>query len=1367
MAEPTPIFVTPSTTVVQVNTLQTPYTPVILNSFQYAGQLVTILDGTSSFGVTQSSIVVSTQVATQFLDGSISTLINQPQGFLTVQAQAPNVWSFLNAFPFWNQYPSAITQNLTTSNLYSFATSTLQEITSSVTTQNLIVSGNLTLKGGITLNQTISSLGAVNLFSSVTGYESAFFSSGFSSLGAVQLFSSLTVDGNFFTPSSLQFLSTLNVSTSVSVAGYVSTTLVSLSGSLTTHRLIVQGSTPTSVNAGGSLLVDTAVLGMSSLYGGGNFESFLTTVSSFSTLSSMAIFGSMVVTRDSIFQSNVSTQGSLVVRGTLSTGIHTLVLQDISAGNLFNVQQSTLVNGTLSTLDFQAQRGWIQGNLQVDPTTSLVTTAQDITIEKSFGIGDVIGMSTTIGGILSTTAQGVFSGNVFGNQALFIRQEVSTLSSVSTLGDVYVYGALSTFGPLWISSSAEFWQTLNVSSTSYWNQSNVSSSYIKGDLRVLGNLTASQTLTLSSIVLPSTVLANNFQVSSLFVGYGGMASTTLLSSLRTSSLATGGILNPSFTMDMSNVFQTINLSTFLLSSFEFQAKSEGILAPSTFFQATSSFGVNTIASTNTFDVNVLAYTLCNMNVLQILSANTMFGGLVTGTLQGDGSLLSNINYPAQLSTGLITTSSLISRKVETQSLILSSMTADLFASQSTLTVGTFSIFGNASVNPNTSSLYFATPTTEQNLLVIGNASVFGNGSGTVKKQMIVNSNFLPNFTTTNYTLGVGGTMRVTGISSPNFVFPFDTYRADVLVAGKFVSTGSLELATGTMGLSTGTFFISESDVVQVRSTNIIQPFVSTLQFNSTLFVNRIDQRVGVNTRPFYTLDVNSVAYASQSVTTLTSTLVQNQIQVRQTLSTFWFATNLFFGGGSGWSNLLWSSDGETWTNYSGTYTNGAGNISLNSIAYDGGKQYFGSGLTTSNMWVAVGQEGIPGGTGKIVSVVDLGGTLTADLATIASPIGTRQAFTGVAYNGSIWLATCPITGGNANDSIVLSTDGKTWLNSFEMQAGMTSGYVFQGGARGVAWNANGIQWVAVGIGDGSDPTTTIGVSYDGSNWAPARSGGFTGTSPSGGFGVVWTGCNWVATGDGGFGPGGYSFLTSPDGWVWTPRVGYGFLNPKGWGTAIAWNGYRLVAVGTAGFPFVQSIQYSDDYGATWSVASGDLFENSGDQGYSVNWNGNYWLATGVQGFRKSYDGKTWFQPLTAVGFPITSASWTSNSIPSMGIGSSTLTILEDDAPLPPPEYQPPSPILRSKLAFKEQLQFLNDPGYGFDLRDATPYVAYTSSLLNINTLKINEGNNVGTLPFLTLFTSSFVQQGTTLVSGFLSTTATFYQGGYYLDLQNV
>ena len=356
---------------------------------------------------------------------------------------------------------------------------------------------------------------------------------------------------------------------------------------------------------------------------------------------------------------------------------------------------------------------------------------------------------------------------------------------------------------------------------------------------------------------------------------------------------------------------------------------------------------------------------------------------------------------------------------------------------------------------------------------------------------------------------------------------------------------------------------------------------------------------------------------------------------------------------------------------------------------------------------------------------------------IQAPIGTRGAITGVAYNGSIWVATCLTSGGNQTDSLLWSPDGLDWSNA--VSGGFTNG------GRSVAWN--GSLWVAVGVG-GAQPINTILTSTDGSNWNNSVSGGFTGTNPSGGFGVVWTGCNWVATGDGGFGTGSYSFLTSPDGSNWTPSVGYGFLDPKGWGTAIAWNGRRLVAVGTEGL-IPQTIQYSDDYGATWTVASGTLFEGAGDQGTCVAWNGSYWLAGSLQGFRKSYDGITWFQPLTAPGVYITSLSWTSNAVPTMAIGSSTLQTLSPG------------------IEVYDQLQFINNPYLEFETRGPTPYIGYTSSILTVNSLKINQSNNIGTLPFSTLFTSSFVQEGTTLVSGFLSTTAVFYQGGFYLDIQNV
>ena len=1315
MAEPIPIFVTPSTTLVQVNTLQIPYTPVILNAYNYTGQVVTVLDATSSFGVVQSSIVVSTQTATQFSDGSISTLINQPRGFITVQAQVPNVWNFLNSFPFRNQYFSAGTQNLTTSTLYSQTTSTIQEITSSLTTEKLVVSGNLTLKAGITLNQTISSLGSVNLFSSVTAYETAFFSSGFSTLGAVQLNSSLTVDGNLTSVSSLRFLSTVNVSTSISVVGYLSTSLINLSGSLTNFRLIVQESTPTSIDSAGSLFVTNTLQVLSSLQSGRNIDSFYTTATYFSTLSSMAIANALAVRQSAIFHNYLSTQGNVVVKGNLSTG-NTLVLENIYGRQDVSIGNTVLIQGFLSTTNLEAEAVVVKKNLLVEPTLTNPNSFQDITIQKSFGVGAFQTTSTTIGGTLSTSSYAYLQGSLYGEGVFFGRQEVSSIGSFSTLGDLYVYGSLSTFAPLSITSSATLVQNLTVTSTSFWNQSNISSSVIRGDLRILENLTATQTITLSSIVLPSSVVANNFQVSSLFVGYTGTASTTLISSLYASSIATGGIVNPSFTMDMSNVFQTLNLSTFLISSLEFQAKSVDYssLQPSTFFQATSSFGVNTIASTNTFDVNTLAYTLSNMYVLKVLSANTMFGGIITGTLQGSGILLSNVNYPAQLSTGTILTSSLISKKIVTNSLQLSSITADLFVTQSTLQVGNMNIYGNAFINPNISTLYIAAPTNANSLLMLNNMSIYGNGAGTVKKQVIINSNFLPNFTTTDYTLGVGTTMRVNQISSPNFILPLDTLYSDVLVITDVLSTGILTVDSGYIGLSSGTFFIPESATVQTRSTNIVQPSLSSLTFNSTLFINRELQRVGINTQPYFTLDVKSVASAS-NVATHTSSLVQNQLQVRQSLSSIWVGTS---PSGGSFYNFQISADGENWSNF--PYSNTT--IGLCNIAFNGGAVQFlqPDYVSPINTYVAVGQLGI----------------LTLDEGIVTSQTyqaaaGTRTAFTNVAYNGAYWVATCLTTGNVATDSLLWSSNGSSWSNA--ISGGLT------GGANGVAWN--GSLWVAVG--KGSTPTNTIVTSTDGSNWTAINSGGFTGIK--GGYGVVWTGLNWVATGDGNLTS---SYLTSDDGVNWVTRTGFGFLNPKGWGVAIAWNGTRLVAVGTQG-AVTQSIQYSDDYGQTWSIASGDLFDNPGDEGLCVSWNGAYWLAGGNQGVRKSYNGSTWFTPATAPNIMITGLAWSSNATPSLAVGSSTIQYLSPNIP------------------YYDQLQFINNPLPTILNRTATPYVAYTSSILNVNSLQFDERQNVGTLPLITTTRSTFYQTGSALISGYVSTNAVFYQGGFYLDIQYV
>jgi hypothetical protein len=875
MANPTPIFVSPSTTIVQVNPLLSPYTPVILNSYSYTGQVVTIRDGTSSFGILDTPIVVST-ASSQLSDGSLSTLLNQPQGTITAQAGTTS-WAILNSFPFRNQYLSAGVQNLTVSTLFASTLSTLQEFTSSLIVENLFVSGNFSQSSPLVLNQTISTLGNVDLYSTITVWQSTFFSSGLSTLGKVVFTSSLTVSDNLITPSTVRFLSSVSTA-SGSVVGYLSTSLVRLGSTFNTNRLVVTESQCDSIDVGGSIQVQGLLETASTLTAGGAFTSYKTTIGSLSSLRSMAIAGSVYVDSNAVIHGNLSTLGATSVVGLLSVASETVVDGDVQA-SLLRVYGSTVVSGLLSTLNFMSEDATVLGNLQVDPTLTHATPIGSLVLQTAFGVGSVESVSTTIGGTLSTPTNFVALGSIIALSSFTGQGSFVTLASFSTLGSLFSLSSLSNRGDVYVSSSVHIDSNVTAGSL-FFNQSNVSSTYIGQDLSILGNLTVTQTMKLSSISLVSSVLANSFETSTLAAGYEGIVSSVLISSLRTSSLGTGGILFPSFTMDMSNDFQTINLSTLLLSSLQFFAQSEGLFAPNTFFQATQSFGVNTIASTTTFDVNTIAYTLCNTTILKTLSTNAVFGTTIEGSLSGDGRLLSNVSYPKGLSTMFVETSSLKGERIHTDSLFVSTMAADIFTVMSTLTVGQIGIYGasyyaDLSDNTLSSFLYIAAPVNIANLLLLNSMSIYGNSAGTVPKQVVVNSNLFSLPTPNPYTFAANS-IRTSSIVSSNFSLPIDRVDGDVFMVNT-LNSKSLYVSSSQIGLSPGLLIVPEGEHIGTRSTNTIETFQSTLIFNSTLFVSYPLSSVGINTFPYYTLDVHSVAYAPNGVEIYESTLVLNKV----------------------------------------------------------------------------------------------------------------------------------------------------------------------------------------------------------------------------------------------------------------------------------------------------------------------------------------------------------------------------------------------------------------------------------------------------------------------------------------------------------
>lgn len=891
MASANPILVSPSTTIVQVNPLASPFTSVLLNSYAYAGQLVTVVDGTSSFGVLQTPIVVSTVSQTQFTDGSISTLINQPQGTLTAQAQSPNLWAILNSFPFRNQYISAGVQNLNVSTLFTSSLSTLQEFTSSLIVENLFVSGNFSQSSGLVLNQTISSLGNVDLYSTITVWQSTFFSSALSTIGDVFLVSSLTVGGNLFVPSTVRFLSSVSVQENVSLVGYLSTSLVRLGSTLNTNQLFVQSSDLTSIDVGGDIRVNGLLRVLGSLNSGSNFTSYRTSVGAFSTFSSMAVAGSVYVDSNTTFLGALSTQGALSIRSLVSVAGDAFLQGNASFGSTLSVNGSTFVKGFFSSVNLLGEEISVSGNLGVSPALTNPTRVENITIRSAFGVGSIDSVSTTIGGRLSTTALLYVEGSLYGQSSMTVNESFHTSQSFSTLENLYSLGALSTLGNVLVNGSTRIDSNV-YANTVYLNQSNISSAYFAQDLSILGNLTVTQTMKLSSITLISSVLANSFETSTLAAGYEGIFNSTFISSLKTSSLGTGGVYYPEFTMDMSNELYTVNLSTFLLSSLLFLAQSEGTFAPSTFFTATNSFGVNIRASTNTMDVNTIAYTLCNTNVLNIISTNAVFGDTLLGTLRGNGELLSNVGYPAGLSTSFLETSSLKGRFVSTFNGATSTLITDALFVKSTLGIGPIGFFGNADLtdlsnNPLSNLIHVAAPINRANLLFLNTMSIYGNSAETIDKQVVVNSNLFqiplrplnpPAFLTRDiYTLAADA-IRVSSVVSPNFSLNFDTVDGDILRVNT-LNANSVYVSSGRLGLSPGFLLLPEDEQISVRSTNTIQSYQSTLIFNSTLFVNFPISSVGINTFPYYKLDVFSNAFVPNLYVSQ-STLITNRLNMR-------------------------------------------------------------------------------------------------------------------------------------------------------------------------------------------------------------------------------------------------------------------------------------------------------------------------------------------------------------------------------------------------------------------------------------------------------------------------------------------------------
>ena len=1365
MALPNPIYVSPSTTFVQVDPLQSPYTPVILNSVVYPGQVVSVLDTTSSFGVLTTPIVVSTISTTSFSDGSISTVINQPQGFLTAQTLTTNSWTFLNSFPFRNQYLSAGVQNLTTSTLYTALGYTTQEYVSSLVVSNLTVTGNFLQTEGITITTNLSSFGTVDFTSSVTVVGDTYLSSALSTIGAVNLYSTLQVYGDLFTKSSITTRSSVFVSGPVVAVGSLVTPFLTLQGGLTGVSINILQQTPGSFNLAGNTAIAGSLSTLSSFSMGGPFQANFLTVNQNATFSNSADLNQDVSVKQlTSTTKGFSTLGSFGVGNLLTVGLDTQVKDKIFVQGSGYIQDVLTIGSTLIASTIQANILESYGDYSNLNTVAQISSAF---VRTNLGAGMVYASTTRIGGSIIANRMAV--GN-----SLYDQNDLTVLGSLSSLSYVSVGKTVSVEGTLSIMKSLDISSNLLVSNTARVFQSTIvnlqggdTSSF--GDLYGYGDLVCDNTLTIATITLPANLTAFNFTAKTMDVGTYGYFSTASLPKIVTSSVTVGYIPQSDYSFDISGSIllgSNVFFSSPLLSTSEYRVGSAG-----SHLLVEGGFGVDVEPEAGTFESKPIGYFLTsNISIFSTLSTSAMIASdTITGTFIGDASQMTGFNYPPNISVNQIfvsqeaTVYEFDNSYLKASTLQTSSFTnvGSIFA-QSSITVGSFNIWGNANAIEYNQAYNILQTSPPSSLLVINDVEIYGNTTGSLQRRVAINQDYDPAlpFSTT---LGVYNDLATEGLLTDFYLY-VDTYNGRKVVAStlygyggdpilldntkltyKFTGYGDTYVSSGKISLNGSQFFVGENETVDPTK-NSVYADQSRLQFQSTLFITN-NGLVGINNvEPYYTLDANRIWNKMNMYGGVTS-VVTNQISINPFLSTQFYA---FLSNDPTYCNVVYSPTLTNWCNANNLYP-----VRFpNSYVYT---SYFSAGLSRSNFPTNSFPENILPQAFLGTQIVTFGDT-TQYFAAISLPtnfLGTSvflaanlllytppDTMQSMATNGYTYVAVATanpssnVYGPKIWYSQIAINDMSTWTatdsNIFPPWSRSNGGYdIVYGGMKTPIW-------IAVGAGS----NVSAYKSSDAVNWSSLTTNVdelraiITYSLPTSGTTV------FLATGgylNSGLITDGVVITSSNEGAIWTNASTYLF---SGSGTSLATDGQKVVVGGedSGGNTLWYSyINESNTY--NWSLCEGSLFSTRTN---SVLWNGTSWVAAGNTGLLQSSNGITWTPIITPFSSEVTNIGYTSNAATTMGLGPDTLLFQE-------------SPFLECQ-----------------NLLSSGTVSFYPSSILHINNACILDERQNMIVPggitsisplFSTSYTSTFYTPRA-YISSVLSTNQVQI-GGYYLGIDSV
>jgi hypothetical protein len=538
----TPIYVTATTTLVQVDTTLIPGVTtdhvVILPSINAPGALITIRD-IAGFASLTNRIVVTVAAGISFLGTTQTSIsITQPYGTITVTPRTTSVWAILNTFAF----PEA-SQNANMSN---------------ITTQNLTAEQSY-LDNAIISTALISTISTDNVFirANLSVGQSTIAHAGFY-VCSLRTLEDMLVGGVLYAGSTVSSIFA-NVTSTLTVP-YISTQNIEIYGVLRSASTI---STMGPIFAGSSIST-TGNLAV----GGSTFvQGELKVLQNVIFQSSLSTLYSLGVGREAMFYSSLTVKDNILTNGHLST------MSNVNVGGALSVMKSAFFTGQIST----------QSNLTVGGALSVMSsfyTFGDAVLNSTLHVRSAvstlsnvyIASSLSVGGDLAVYGDLFFNDRVLDlrnlsvTQDLFVNNNISTYSSITAglglriMGSTFLMGPVSTLSNMNIGGGLSTMKDLAVTGAAYI-QSNL---VIQSTLSTMGHMNLTGFLS----TLSSGSIGHNLEVgrdlmvkSSLNV----LGSTMLQSSVFiTGSLSVFSSIAVDCNLDVGNLLRVRALNTDVL-----------------------------------------------------------------------------------------------------------------------------------------------------------------------------------------------------------------------------------------------------------------------------------------------------------------------------------------------------------------------------------------------------------------------------------------------------------------------------------------------------------------------------------------------------------------------------------------------------------------------------------------------------------------------------------------------------------------------------------------------------------------------------------------------------------------------------------